>query len=122
MEELIVCDENFLFTAVSYAMVLIIFLNSTFTHSTTLGATVSLIFFLVNTVFLGHTLFEKEIPFLRFMLGSLVLLLFLGIISWAILIIYRLDIIGSATALCILTGFSSTMNRLKTRRAKQGLE
>ena len=120
MEELIVHDEKFLFTAVSYFMVSIIFLNSTFILSTALGITASLLFFLVNTVFLGHTLFEKEIPFVRFMLGSLMLLLLLGIIGWAILIIYNLDIIRSAIALCVLAGLSSTMNRLKTRRAKQG--
>ena len=120
VEELIVRDEKFLFTAVSCLMILIIYLNSIFSLSVVLGIIASLIFFLINILFLGNTLFEKEFPFLRFMLGSLMLLLFLGIIGWVILIIYNLDIIRVTIALCVLTGLSSTMNRLKTRREKQG--
>ena len=118
VEELIVCDEKFLFTSVSGLMILIISLNSIFSLSVTLGIIASLIFFLINILFLGHALFEEEFPFLRFMLGGLMLLLFFGIIGWAILIIYKLDIIGSAVTLCVLIGLSSTMNRLKKRRAK----
>jgi len=120
VEELIVRDEKFLFTMISYFMILIISMNSIFSLSVALGIIASLIFFLINILFLGHTLFEKEIPFLRFMLGSLMLLLFLGIIGWAILIIHNLDIIRVTIALCVLAGLSSTMNRLKARREKQG--
>jgi len=120
VEELIVRDEKFLFTTISCLMILIISLNSIFSLSVALGIIASLIFFLINILFLGHTLFEKEIPFLRLILGSLMLLLFLGIIGWVILIIYNLDIIRVTIALCVLAGLSSTMNRLKTRREKQG--
>ena len=119
VEELIVRDEKFLFTILSYFMILIISLNSIFSLSVALGITASLIFFLINILFLGNTLFEKECPFLRFILGSLMFLLFLGIIGWAILIIYNLDIIRVTIALCVLAGLSSTMNRLKARHEKQ---
>ena len=119
VEELIVRDEKFLFASVSCLMILIISFNSIFSFSVALGIIASLIFFLINILFLGDTLFREEIPFLQFMLGGLMLLLFLGITGWAILIIYKLDIIGSAVTLCILAGLSSTMNRIKTRRAKR---
>jgi hypothetical protein len=122
VEELIVRDEKFLFTTISYFMILIICLNSIFFLSVALGIIASLIFFLINILFLGNTLFEKEFPFLRFMLGSLMLLLFLGIIGWMILIIHNLDIIRVTIALCVLTGLSSTMNRLKTRRGERELK
>ena len=114
MEELIVRDERLLFTTVSFATVLIVSLNSTFIHSLVLGIIGSSIFFLINTVFLGHVFFDDEIPFIRVMLGGLVLLLLLGIVSWAILIVSNLDLIKSAIALCTLSGLCSMMNRLKT--------
>jgi len=119
VEELIVRDEKFLFTALSYIMILIISLNSIFMLSMALGITTSLVFFLVNTIFLEYTLFEEKAVFERLILGSFVLLWLLGIISWAILIIYRLDIIGSAMALCILASLSSTLSRIKTRHTKR---
>lgn len=119
VEELIIGDEKFLFTTVSCLMILIISLNSTFSLSPALGIIASLSFFLINILFLGNTLFREEIPFLRFILGGLMLLLLLGITGWAILIIYKLDIIGSAVTLCILAGLSSTMNSLKKRREKR---
>jgi len=112
-------DEKFLFTALSYIMILIISLNSIFMLSMALGITTSLVFFLVNTIFLEYTLFEEKAVFERLILGSFVLLWLLGIISWAILIIYRLDIIGSAMALCILASLSSTLSRIKTRHTKR---
>jgi len=121
VEELIVRDEKLLFTAVSYIMIFIIYLNSSLFLSVSLGIIASLIFFLINCLFLGHTFFEKEVPSLRLMLGSLMLLLFLGVIGWGILIVHSLDIIRSTVVLCILAGLSSIMNRLKARRAMQGL-
>ena len=119
VEELIIGDEKFLFTTVSCLMILIISLNSIFSLSPALGIIASLSFFLINILFLGNTLFREEIPFLRFILGSLMLLLFLGVTGWAILIIYKLDIIGSAVTLYILAGLSSAMNRLRKRRTKR---
>jgi len=119
VEELIIRDEKFLFTTVSCLMILIISLNSIFSLSPALGIIASLSFFLINILFLGNTLFREEIPFLRFILGSLMLLLFLGVTGWAILIIYKLDIIGSAVTLYILAGLSSAMNRLRKRRTKR---
>jgi hypothetical protein len=119
VEELIVHDEKFLFTAISGLMILIISLNSIFSLSPAIGLIASLIFFLINILFLGNIFFDEKVQFLRFVLGSLMLFLFLGITGWVVLIIYKLDITGSALTLFILAGLSSTMNRLKKRREKR---
>ena len=122
VEELIVRDEKFLCTIVSLVMVLVVSLNSAFILSTAIGITTSLIYFLINTVFLERALFQNETPFTRLLLGSLFLLLLLGIIGWATLTIYKLDVAAIATVLCIVTGLSSTMNRIKTKHKARELE
>lgn len=115
LEELITRDRNFVFTAASLSMVLIMLLNNTFTRSPVIAAASSLVFLTLNTVFLGHALFEEEAPFTRFMLGAFFLTLLLGIISWMVMIAYNLDIVRAATALFIVAGCSSFMNRLKKK-------
>jgi len=101
----------FLFTAVSYVMILIILINLNFFPSPAIGATASIIYFLIDGTFLGYAFFEKEDLFLRFMLGSLLLVVFLGFISFVIMITYNLDVIRSAAVLCVLTAFSSLSNK-----------
>ena len=111
IEELIVRDEKLRFTTVSYIMTLMIFINLNFSLSLVIGTTASIIYFLINGAFLGRTFFEKEDLFLRFMLGNILLIAFLGLISWAIMIIYNLDTIRSAIVLCIVTALSSLSNK-----------
>lgn len=116
VEELILRDEKFLFTILSLVMALIASLNSAFILSTAIGITTSMVYLLINTVFLGHALFEKETALVRLLLGNLFFLLLLGIIGWATLTIYKLDVAAIAIVLCILTGLSSAMNRTKTKQ------
>jgi len=111
LEELITRDQTFLFTAVAYVMILVILINLDFFLSPAIGTTASIIYFLINGTFLGYAFFEKEDLFLRFMLGTLLLVVFLGFISFAIMITYNLDVISSAVVLCIVTAFSSLSNK-----------
>lgn len=119
VEEFIAGDANFLFTIVSFAMVLVFFLNHVFIHSIIVGVISSLVFLFLNTVFLGYALFKNEVLFLRFMLGGLVLLFFLGVVGWVVMIAYNLDTLRSTIALCILAGVSSAINRVKQREGKK---
>lgn len=121
IEELITRDEKLLFTMVSYIMTLMIFVNLIHSISPVIGTTASIIYFLINGAFLGSAFFEKEGLFQRFMLGNLLLIVFLGLIAWAIMIIfYNLDIIRSAFVLCIVTASSSVLNKgMKRKNAKQ---
>ena len=112
MEERIARDEKFLFTTVSFAVTLLIFLNLYFSLTPAMGATASILYFLINGTFLGHAFFEKENRFLRFMLGNLLLIIFLGLIAWATMIIfYNLDIVRSALVLFIVSTSSSLLNK-----------
>jgi len=115
VEKTITQDKNLLFTFTSLTMILIIYLNPTFTGSPAIGATASLIFFSINAVFLGKTFFEGEILFIRFTLGILMFLLFLGSIGWVTLIIYNLDLLNLSVALCVLAILCSSINRLKNK-------
>jgi len=111
LENLIASDRKFSFTLLSYAIISITFVNLSVTRSPLIGGITSLIYLLINGTFLGRAYFEKEELFLRFMLGNILLIVFLGLISWAIMIIYNLDTIRSAIVLCIVTALSSLSNK-----------
>ena len=116
LEELIVRDHNFIFTVFSFFLILIIYLNVSFTSSLIIGTAASLAFFMINGMFLGHTFFEKEAPLFRLMLGILLLIMLLGFVGWLAVIIYNLDIIRLTLVLFIVTTLSSLINRkVKTK-------
>ena len=118
IQQLIARDERHLFTFISLMLVLAFFLNLSLVHSLTVGILASAFFFLINGTFLGDTFFREEGSFLRFVLGNLLLIVFLGLISWFIMIIYNLDILQSATALAIVSILSSSLNKLLRKHLK----
>ena len=111
LQELTVSDRKLLFTTVSYIMILIIFINLNFTLSPVIGTPASIVYFLINGMFLGHVFFEKQDLFLRFMLGNLLLIVLLASVAWAVMIIYNLDTIRSTLVLCIVTAVCSFLNK-----------
>lgn len=122
IEALVVKDKNFLFTIVSFATVLTVFLNQVVVHSIIIGTTSSLIFISLNVIFLGYVFFENETPLLRLVLGGLFFLLTLGVVGWITMIAYNIDITGSTIALCVTAALCSAMNRMKTKRLKRELK
>jgi len=111
LEELIVRDHNFVFTIFSFLLILIIYLNVSFTSSLIIGTAASVVFFVINGIFLGHVFFEKEAPLFRLMFGILLLIMLLGFVGWLAVIIYNLDIIRLTLVLFIVTTLSSLINR-----------
>jgi len=111
LEKFIVRDGKILFTTISYVMILVILINLNFILSPAIGIPASIVYFLINGIFLGHSFFENQDIFPRFLLGSLLLVVFLGIAAWAVMIIYNLDAIRSAIVLCIVTTLCSVLNR-----------
>jgi len=111
LERLIVRDGKLLFTTISYVMILLIFINLNFILSPAIGISASFVYFLINGMFLGHSFFENQDIFLKFLLGSLLLIVFLGIAAWAVMIIYNLDVIRSVIVLCIVTTLCSVLNK-----------
>lgn len=112
LEELIVHDKRFIWTAFSYFMVFLIFLNMNIVRLPAVGVAVSFFFFLINSVFLGNALFDEKKPFLRFSFGGLALIAIICIIGWIVLIIYNLDATRSTLVLCIVSTVSSIMNKV----------
>jgi hypothetical protein len=112
LEELIVRDHNFIFTIFSFFLILIIYLNLSFTSSPVIGTAASLAFFMINGIFLGRAFFEKEAPFFRLMFGALLLIMLLGFVGWLAVIIYNLDVIRFTLVLFIAATLSSLLNRM----------
>lgn len=111
LQHLITRDQKFLFTILSYITILIIFVNISLTISPAMGLVASAIYFLINATYLGHVLFERENLFVRFMLGNLLLIAILGLVAWAVMILYNLGNVGSVIVLSIAASVASFLNR-----------
>ena len=111
LQHLITRDQNFLFTILSYITILIIFVNTSLTNSPAMGLVTSAIYFLINATYFGHALFEREDLFVRFMLGNLLLIAILGLVAWAVMILYNLGNVGSLIVLSITASLASYLNR-----------
>jgi hypothetical protein len=116
IEKLVVQDRNFLYTGISYSATLAIFLNLNAIQSPLIGFAASVIYFLINAVFLENAFFEKEDTFFRLMLGILLLIVFLGLVGWLTLIIYNLDATRVTLVLLVVATFSSLLNRRMRHR------
>jgi len=122
LEETIAHDRRFLFTIMSFVMIFLIYFNELLFKSIAIGAPASIVFFLINILYLGQALFGNEPPYIRFALGSLVFFLSLGIIGWGTLIVHNLDAVSTSAALFIVAILCSTINRLKRSRRRGNLE
>jgi hypothetical protein len=112
LQKLMVSDKKLLFTTISYVTILIIFMNLKFALSPVIGTSASIVYFLINAMFLGHVFFEKQDFFLRFVFGNLLLIVLLALVAWAVMIIYNLDTIMSAFVLCVVTAVCSFLNKM----------
>lgn len=110
IERSVVKDKRFLYTIISYFAVLVIFINLSSLQSPFIGPIMSIIYSVVNALFLGNALFKKEEAFFRFMLGMLSLILLLGFVGWLTLIIYNLDIARVTSVLLVVATLSSLLN------------
>jgi hypothetical protein len=116
IETLIAQDKRLLFTWSSYVLVLAIYVNLNVFQSTVLGVAASILYFIINGVFLGHAFFEKEDAFFKLTFGVLLLIMLLGFTGWLAVIIYNLDVPWITLVLFITATLSSLLNRrVKTR-------
>lgn len=111
IEKSIAQDKKSLYTIISYIAVLAIFLNLNSLQSPLIGLAASIIFSIINVVFLGNAFLEKEPPLLKFTLAVLLFVMLLGFTGWLIMIIYNLDIIEFTFVLVVTTTLSSLLNR-----------
>jgi hypothetical protein len=111
VEKSVVQDKNFLYTIISYSVILAVFMNLNSLQSPLIGLIASVIYFLINAVFLGNAFFDKENAFFRLMFGILLLTMLIGFVGWLTLIIYNLDVTRSTLALLGVATLSSLLNR-----------
>lgn len=116
IEKSVVQDKNFLYTIVSYSVILAFFMNLNGFQSPLIGLMASVIYLVINAVFLGNAFFEKENAFFRLMFGILLLTMLLGFVGWLTLIIYNLDVTRVTLVLLVVATLSSLFNRRMTHR------
>jgi len=112
LETLITQDQKLLFTLTSYGLILAIYINLNAFHSSVLGIVASVLYFLINGIFLGHAFFEKEATFFRLIFGVLLLIMLLGFVGLLAVIIYNLDVIRFTLVLFVAATLSSLLNRM----------
>jgi hypothetical protein len=93
-------------------MVLLVFVNQVTVSSVVVGVFSSVVFVVLNVVFLANALFRDEVSFVRLMLGGVVFLLLLGVSGWVVLVVYDLDAVRSAIVLLAVGVVSSALNRV----------
>jgi len=113
--------KEILLTSSSFIAIAFIFVNLSALHSPLVGTVVFITYVLINGYFLSNAFFEKEPRFLKLILGTLLLIVILGLAGWLAMIIYNLDdnktiIVLSVTAL--VCAFTS----LKKGRASSDLK
>jgi len=123
IERLVVEDKRLIFTIVSYVAALVIFLNLRVLATVLsqqlatilvplIGGVSSIVYFLINGIFLGHLMFKKELFFLKLILGDLLLLALLGVTAWIVVIVSNLDVTRSVAVLLIVSTTTSILNRV----------
>jgi len=115
LEGSIAVDEKFRFTLASYLLVLGILANQTLVQSFFLGLLFSLIYIIINGVFLGHTLLEDQESSVKLIFGSFLFVTLSGFVGWLIFRVYRLDTIGVTLDLLICTTIASSLNKVMKR-------
>jgi len=104
-------DQKLVFTLISYILIVIIYVNLNTLQSSVLGLVTSILYFLINGIFLGRAFFEKDAAFFRLMFGVLLLIMLLGFVGWLSVIIYNLDVVRFTVVLFVVATLSSLLNR-----------
>ena len=118
LEKSIVQNNKFVYSIISYSVILAVFINLSSLQSPIIGLIAFSAYFLINTVFLGNAFFQKENTFFRLAFGLLSFIMIIGFVGWLVMIIYNLDIARFTLVLIIATTVSSILNRrMKTQNA-----
>jgi hypothetical protein len=118
IQTLIVQDKNFVFTIFSCTMVLLIFLNLSLISSPIIGTFTSLVYILINGIFLGSAFFkDTENLYVKFMLGTLTLTMLLATIAWVGVVAVNIDVIRTTIVLVTVTILCSLLNTHYKRKS-----
>jgi len=111
LTQLVIRDEKLIFTVASYASIITIFLNISTVQSLVVGIAASIIYLFINATFIGQAFFQSHNLFIKFLLGTLLLIAILGLVGLAIMLLHNLDNVRTAIALSITALLTSALNR-----------
>ena len=118
MERTISIDGKGVFTLISLASTIGIYVNSTRLSSLYVGVILSIIYFSINSIFTGNIFFRDESINFRFVFGLFLLLMLIAtggaaIIISSALVPIRLDVTATTALLALLTVGISFLNHTR---------
>lgn len=111
LENFLIADKFLSSTVICYLAIAAIFANLTTVKSTVVGVVAAVIYFLINGAFLGTSFFADQSSLVKLTLGTLLLIMFLGLVGWIIVVIYVLDIVTVVLVLAIVATTSSILKK-----------
>ncbi len=115
IERVISADQKGIFTLVSLASALMIYVNLSYISSLYLGVAFSTIYFLINSIFAGNILFKDESPGFRFALGFFIVVVLIALGSSAVIVATALvpvqfNVVTTIGLLVVLGAVTSLLN------------
>jgi len=121
LEETISIDRKGIFTLIALLAAIGVYMNSTRLASSFFGVVLSIIYFTINSVFMGNIFLRDEKPNFRLVLGLLLLLMLVAtggatIIVASGLIPIKFDTLTTTALLALITVILSFLNHTKIAR------
>ncbi|NIV44220.1 hypothetical protein GWN49_04990 [Candidatus Bathyarchaeota archaeon] len=98
-------------TPILYGTVVVLFLNLNVVRSPILGVPTSILFMLISSIMIGQALFRNETPFMKLMLGNLIVIVTLGITGWIAMILHNLDNTSTLIVFLVTASIAAILNK-----------
>jgi hypothetical protein len=120
LEEKIANDTRFYATIIAVCSVIAMLINSVTLSSSIAGAFFTFIYLMINSVFLGHIIFQEESPSFRVAFGLLVLIMLIALGAACIIVSsgffpVRFDTETTIIVLASITAGVSFVNHIRKR-------
>ncbi len=111
LTRLITQERILFFTIILFGLVAAIFLNLNMVRSPILGTSASILYLLISSIMIGQALFRNENFFTKLLLGSLIVLITLGMVGWIVLILHNLDNTRTTVVLFVTASLASIVSK-----------
>lgn len=111
LEKFLIADKFLSSTVICYLTIAAMFANMTTVKSPAIGVVAAALYFLINSVFLGTAFFADENSLLRLTLGTLLLVMFIGLVGWIIVVVCALNVVTVILVLAIVATTSSILKK-----------
>jgi hypothetical protein len=104
-------ERILVFTVILFGSVVAVSLNLNIVRSPILGVSASILFLLISSIMMGQALFRNENSVTKLLLGSLIVIITLGLVGWVVMILYNLDNTRIAVVLFVTASLASILNK-----------